>query len=209
MGCRWPARPAQAEAADICRWFSPRYPAMFLRPCMLVIFCMSLPQLLQQPEIWRCACGIGRGTVSEAQLFLDEIAFEDVAKLQSCLALSNRSLNLFTAFSRTLSQPSRTLTQLQPTCFETLPWPTRRSCPSTFNMESLPPGVDLCTIPAGSPPDSETVPNLSNPVSLQITSAAVSIVMLALTYVFVAARAFANRSKLSWSDCVSTESSTC
>lgn len=70
-------------------------------------------------------------------------------------------------------------------------------------MDSLPPGVDLCSVPAAALPEGQTVPNFDDPVSLQTTSIGVSSVLLAFTYLFAAARIWGNKGKLRWSDYLS------
>ncbi|KAI0843807.1 hypothetical protein F5Y00DRAFT_250189 [Daldinia vernicosa] len=67
-------------------------------------------------------------------------------------------------------------------------------------MTSIPPGIDLCSIPMSPLPDGQTEPNFVNPSSLQKTTIAVFIVLLMLTYTFVLARTWANRQKLQLSD---------
>ncbi|KAJ3577844.1 hypothetical protein NPX13_g2718 [Xylaria arbuscula] len=65
---------------------------------------------------------------------------------------------------------------------------------------SLPPGTDLCSIPAGMSPD-KSPPNFDNPESLATATIAVSSVMIFLTTTFVGARVWTNRRVLKWSDC--------
>ncbi|RYP26193.1 hypothetical protein DL767_008145 [Monosporascus sp. MG133] len=67
-------------------------------------------------------------------------------------------------------------------------------------MTSIPPGADLCAVPAAPLPDGRTMPNFTDPVSLATTTIAVSAVLIALTFTFVGARTWANRHKLKWSD---------
>ncbi|RHZ58925.1 uncharacterized protein CDV56_103076 [Aspergillus thermomutatus] len=66
-------------------------------------------------------------------------------------------------------------------------------------MSSLPPGTDLCAIPAAQPPSGQT-PNLVNPPSLAGATIAVTTVTLAWAVVFTAARLYTNFRKLTWAD---------
>lgn len=64
----------------------------------------------------------------------------------------------------------------------------------------IPPGIDLCAIPAGVPPDGQ-LPNLVNPPSLMTTTIVVGVLMTVWALTFVVVRIIVNRMKLSWSDC--------
>lgn len=64
----------------------------------------------------------------------------------------------------------------------------------------IPPGVDLCAIPAGVPPDGQ-LPNFVNPPSLKTTTIVVAVLMTVWALTFVVVRIIVNRRKLSWSDC--------
>ncbi|KAK8066625.1 hypothetical protein PG997_013372 [Apiospora hydei] len=67
-------------------------------------------------------------------------------------------------------------------------------------MDSLPPGIDLCAVPATTPPDSQTASNLTDPVSLSITTLVISSILLALSCITVVIRTWTNRHRLRWSD---------
>lgn len=69
----------------------------------------------------------------------------------------------------------------------------------------IPPGIDLCAIPAGVPPDGQ-LPNLVNPPSLMTTTIVVGVLMTVWALTFVVVRIIVNRRKLSWSDCKLTNS---
>ncbi|KAI1736455.1 hypothetical protein F4680DRAFT_469091 [Xylaria scruposa] len=62
-------------------------------------------------------------------------------------------------------------------------------------MNPLPPGTDLCSVPAGTPPPGETY-NLTNPYSLAPTMIAVSTVVTSWAFLFVVIRIWNNRRKL-------------
>ncbi len=71
----------------------------------------------------------------------------------------------------------------------------------TVKMASqLPPGTDLCAIPAGAPPDGQ-LPNLVNPETLETSLVVVSSVMTAWAALFTSARIFTNKRKLKAADC--------
>ena len=55
----------------------------------------------------------------------------------------------------------------------------------------LPPGVDLCLVPAAMPPPG-VVPNFDNPESLATANIAVTVVMLTISTIFLAVRVFTN-----------------
>ncbi|KAK4236589.1 hypothetical protein C8A03DRAFT_16781 [Achaetomium macrosporum] len=63
----------------------------------------------------------------------------------------------------------------------------------------LPPGTDLCAIPAGAPPEGQ-VPNLVNPDNLHASLIAVPAVMTAWSLIFTTARLYTNKRKLGWAD---------
>lgn len=64
----------------------------------------------------------------------------------------------------------------------------------------IPPGVDLCALPAGVPPDGQ-LPNLVNPPSLETTTIVIGVLVTVWALAFVVIRIVVNRRKLSWSDC--------
>ncbi len=64
----------------------------------------------------------------------------------------------------------------------------------------LPPGTDLCAIPAGAPPDGQ-LPNLVDPETLETSLVVVSSVMTAWAALFTAARIYTNKRKLQAADC--------
>ena len=64
----------------------------------------------------------------------------------------------------------------------------------------IPPGVDLCAIPAGVPPDGVT-PNLVNPVNLSVETLAVGAVFTALSTLFLVLRLIANWHRMKLADC--------
>ncbi|GFF33521.1 hypothetical protein IFM61606_01907 [Aspergillus udagawae] len=66
-------------------------------------------------------------------------------------------------------------------------------------MSSLPPGTDLCAIPAAQPPPGLT-PNFVDPPSLAGATIAVTTVTLAWATLFTAARLYTNFRKLHWAD---------
>ncbi|GIJ98279.1 hypothetical protein Aspvir_000395 [Aspergillus viridinutans] len=66
-------------------------------------------------------------------------------------------------------------------------------------MSSLPPGTDLCAIPAAQPPPGQA-PNFVNPPSLASATIAVTTVTLAWAALFTAARLYTNFRKLTWAD---------
>ncbi|KAE8350515.1 hypothetical protein BDV28DRAFT_162899 [Aspergillus coremiiformis] len=64
---------------------------------------------------------------------------------------------------------------------------------------SLPPGTDLCSIPAAIPPPGQT-PNFVDPPTLAAATIAVSAITIALATLFTAARLYTNIRKLRWAD---------
>ncbi|KAF7586377.1 hypothetical protein BBP40_009023 [Aspergillus hancockii] len=64
---------------------------------------------------------------------------------------------------------------------------------------SLPPGTDLCVIPAANPPLGQTS-NLVDPPSLGAVTIAVSAITIAWAALFTAARIYTNIRKLKWAD---------
>ncbi|KAK3689097.1 hypothetical protein B0T22DRAFT_377891 [Podospora appendiculata] len=66
-------------------------------------------------------------------------------------------------------------------------------------MDQLPPGFDLCAIPAGAPPAGETS-NLVDPTSLAEVTIALCVITTALAVFFALARIFVNWHKLTLSD---------
>ena len=68
-------------------------------------------------------------------------------------------------------------------------------------MSAIPPGTDLCKIPAGRPP-AGTVPNLIDPESLTAATIGISVVLLVLLCIFITARVWINRHKWRLSDCM-------
>ncbi|PKX99263.1 uncharacterized protein P174DRAFT_416950 [Aspergillus novofumigatus IBT 16806] len=66
-------------------------------------------------------------------------------------------------------------------------------------MSSLPPGTDLCAIPAAQPPAGQTS-NFVNPPNLAAETIAVITVTLAWATLFTAARLYTNFRKLTWAD---------
>ncbi|KAK3317337.1 hypothetical protein B0T19DRAFT_405038 [Cercophora scortea] len=66
-------------------------------------------------------------------------------------------------------------------------------------MDSLPPGYDLCAIPAGPPPAGQTS-NLVNPTSLAEVTIAICVITTAAAVFFAVARMFVNWHKLTLSD---------
>ncbi|GFF49232.1 NADPH-dependent 1-acyldihydroxyacetone phosphate reductase [Aspergillus lentulus] len=66
-------------------------------------------------------------------------------------------------------------------------------------MSSLPPGTDLCTIPAAQPPPGRTS-NFVNPPNLAAETIAVTTVTLAWATLFTTARLYTNFRKLTWAD---------
>jgi hypothetical protein len=64
----------------------------------------------------------------------------------------------------------------------------------------LPSGVDLCQVPAAMPPPG-VVPNFVNPASLATAIIAVSVVMLTISTIFLAARVVTNFPKYNKADC--------
>ncbi|KAF4215124.1 hypothetical protein CNMCM8980_010661 [Aspergillus fumigatiaffinis] len=66
-------------------------------------------------------------------------------------------------------------------------------------MSSLPPGTDLCAIPAAQPPPGQTS-NFVNPPNLAAATIAVTAVTLAWATLFTAARLYTNFRKLTWAD---------
>ncbi|PTB68949.1 hypothetical protein BBK36DRAFT_2315 [Trichoderma citrinoviride] len=63
----------------------------------------------------------------------------------------------------------------------------------------LPPGVDLCLVPAAMPPPG-VVPNFDNPESLATAIIAVTVVMLTISTIFLAVRVFTNFPKYNSAD---------
>lgn len=79
----------------------------------------------------------------------------------------------------------------------------RRKQRNESNMDAgfqLPPGVDLCLVPAVKPPPG-VIPNFDNPASLATAIIAVSAVMLTISTIFLVARAVTNFPKYSKADC--------
>lgn len=70
----------------------------------------------------------------------------------------------------------------------------------TMASSLIPPGMDLCALPAGVPPDGQ-LPNLVNPPSLMTTTIVIGVLMTVWALTFVVIRIIVNRRKLSWSDC--------
>lgn len=66
-------------------------------------------------------------------------------------------------------------------------------------MSSLPPGTDLCAIPAAEPPPGQTS-NFVNPPNLATETIAVTTVTLTWATLFTAARLYTNFRKLTWAD---------
>ncbi|KAK0616094.1 hypothetical protein B0T17DRAFT_540195 [Bombardia bombarda] len=66
-------------------------------------------------------------------------------------------------------------------------------------MASVPPGVDLCKIPAGRPPAGVT-PNLTNPESLDAVTYSVCLIMTVWAVSFATARVYVNWHKLKLAD---------
>jgi len=64
---------------------------------------------------------------------------------------------------------------------------------------SLPPGTDLCAIPAATPPEG-TVSNLVDPPSLHAALLAISIIMTGWSIVFAGGRLYSNKRRLRWAD---------
>ncbi|KJZ69549.1 hypothetical protein HIM_11062 [Hirsutella minnesotensis 3608] len=64
---------------------------------------------------------------------------------------------------------------------------------------TIPPGVDLCSIPAGKPP-AGVVPNLVDPVNLSVETLAVGSVLTALSLIFLAGRLRANWNRMKLAD---------
>ncbi|KAL4786386.1 hypothetical protein BJX76DRAFT_355112 [Aspergillus varians] len=65
---------------------------------------------------------------------------------------------------------------------------------------AIPPGTDLCAIPAAQPPSGQT-PNLVNPDSLAAATIAVTTILITWSTLFLAARVYTNLRKLSLADC--------
>ncbi|KAI1657786.1 hypothetical protein F4813DRAFT_73879 [Daldinia decipiens] len=65
-------------------------------------------------------------------------------------------------------------------------------------MDALPPGIDLCQVPAGTPPDG--VPNFLNPPSLGPALIGVTATMMAWTVIFLAGRLWVNRHRFQQAD---------
>lgn len=71
-------------------------------------------------------------------------------------------------------------------------------------MASLPPGIDLSTIPLAAPPPGATS-NFINPESLATTFMGIGVFMLVLTAIVVIVRLFSNYRAtrgLGWDDCI-------
>lgn len=64
----------------------------------------------------------------------------------------------------------------------------------------LPPGTDLCKIPAAVPPPG-VIPKLGGPAPLAPAIVAVSAVMLAFSTIFIVGRVWVNIRKLKTADC--------
>ncbi|KAI5927351.1 hypothetical protein F4810DRAFT_706720 [Camillea tinctor] len=65
-------------------------------------------------------------------------------------------------------------------------------------MDALPPGLDLCQIPAGAPPDG--TPNFRNPRSLAPAWIGVTVIMMTWTVIFLAGRLWINKRRLQLAD---------
>lgn len=65
---------------------------------------------------------------------------------------------------------------------------------------SLPPGIDLCAIPAGKPPNG--VFNFENPPTLEAVYISVPAILITLSVVMVLGRLYINRNKLHYADCM-------
>lgn len=66
---------------------------------------------------------------------------------------------------------------------------------------AMDPNVDLCQIPAGTPPNGG-MPNFTDPESLQPTLIAVTAITTSLALVITAGRFYVNKSQLRWADCM-------
>lgn len=64
----------------------------------------------------------------------------------------------------------------------------------------VPPGTDLCALPAAVPPDGQ-LPNFASPDSLTTTTVVIGVLMAVWSLAFVAARVIVSWRRLSWSDC--------
>ncbi|KAI5857354.1 hypothetical protein GGS23DRAFT_345533 [Durotheca rogersii] len=66
-------------------------------------------------------------------------------------------------------------------------------------MAALPPGVDLCSIPAGVPPDG-VVPNFVDPVDASVETLVAGSVLTAISTIFVLGRLYVNRTHMKLAD---------
>lgn len=73
-----------------------------------------------------------------------------------------------------------------------------------MSLDNLPPGVDLCTIPLEVRADG-LPPNFDDPVSLQATAIAITVVCVTLAVLVFSGRFFTNRRNLKAADCSSTQ----
>ncbi|ROT42884.1 hypothetical protein SODALDRAFT_254171, partial [Sodiomyces alkalinus F11] len=63
----------------------------------------------------------------------------------------------------------------------------------------LPPGVDLCAIPAAAPPEGH-IPNFANPVDLSVETLAVGAVFTVVATIYFVGRLYTNRNRMKWAD---------
>jgi multisubunit Na+/H+ antiporter MnhC subunit len=68
------------------------------------------------------------------------------------------------------------------------------------SLPGLPPGIDLCLIPAGVSPDGRP-PNFTGGPSLQPAVIVITTIMVGLAFFVLAGRLFVNRNQLKLPDC--------
>jgi hypothetical protein len=69
---------------------------------------------------------------------------------------------------------------------------------------SLSSGIDLCSIPAGQPPNG--IPNFKDPVTLEPVYVSVTAILVTLAVTMVLGRLYINRNKLHIADCMQISS---